>query len=56
MRKLLKWIGVVIGLLVLAAAGLAIYGNMKFKPTLSNRSLQAITADTSPEGLARENI
>jgi len=53
MRKFFKWLGVIIGLLVLAVAGLAIYGSMKFKPTLSNRPLQPITADTSPEGLAR---
>lgn len=57
MRKVLKWIGVifgvVIGLLVLAGAGLAIYGNLKFKPTFSDRPLYTITADTSPEGLAR---
>lgn len=57
MKKVLKWIGIVlgglIGLLVIAVVGLAIYGSMKFKPTYANRPLYQITADTSPEGVAR---
>lgn len=57
MRKVLKWIGItvggLIGLLLLVVAGLTIYGNAKFKPTLKDRPLYPIKADTSPEGLAR---
>jgi mono/diheme cytochrome c family protein len=55
--KVLKWIGIVlgglIGLLLLVALGLGIYGNLKWKPTEANRPLYPITADTSPEGMAR---
>jgi len=57
MKKVLKWIGMVlgglIGLIVIALIGLAIYGNVKFKPTHADRPLYPITADASPEGLAR---
>jgi mono/diheme cytochrome c family protein len=57
MRKILKWIGIVlgslVGLAVLVVAGVVIYANLKFKPTYSNRPLYPITADTSPEGKAR---
>ena len=57
MKKILKWLAIVLGALValvlLAAVGLLIYGQMRFKPTHANRPLAAITADTSPEGLAR---
>ena len=57
MKNVLKWIGIVlgglVGLLVIAAIGLAIYASMKFKPTYANRPLYEITVDTSPEGVAR---
>lgn len=57
MKKVLNWIGIVlgglIGLIVVAVAALAIYGNVKFKPTHADRPLYPITADTSPEGVAR---
>lgn len=57
MKKVLKWIaivlGVLLGLVVLVVAGLAIYANLQFKPTLSGRSLYNITADTSPAGIER---
>ena len=57
MKKALKWIGIIlgglIGLLVVAVIGLAIYASLKFKPTHANRPLYQITADTSPEGMAR---
>jgi mono/diheme cytochrome c family protein len=56
MKKLLKWIGIILGsllgIIVLAAAGLLIYGQLRWKPTL-DRPLREITADTSPEGIAR---
>ena len=56
MKKVLKWIGIVlgglIGLLVIAVIGLALYASSKFKPTYANRPLYQITADTSPEGMA----
>ena len=55
--KVLKWIGTVlaavVGVLIVAVVGLSIYGSVKFKPTYSDRPLYPITADTSPEGLAR---
>ena len=57
MKKVLKWIGIVlgglVGLVVVVAIGLIIYGQLKFKPTYSNRPLYPITADTSPAGIAR---
>lgn len=57
MKKVLKWIGIVlgglIGLIVIAVIGLAIYGSVKFKPTHTDRPLYPITADTSPEGVVR---
>jgi mono/diheme cytochrome c family protein len=57
MRRAIKWIlivlGGLVGLLVVAIIGLAIYGTMKFKPKYANRPLYAITADTSPEGMTR---
>jgi mono/diheme cytochrome c family protein len=57
MRKVLKWIGVILGgllgLLLVAGLGLVIYANASFKTTDKNRPLYPITADTSPEGLAR---
>lgn len=55
--KVLKWIGivlaVVVGVVIVAAAGLAIYGSVKFKPTYADRPLYPITADASPERIAR---
>jgi mono/diheme cytochrome c family protein len=57
MRKILKWIGIVlaglVSLLVLAAIVLIVYASARFKPTLANRPLYPITADTSSEGVAR---
>lgn len=57
MKKVLKWIGIVLGallvIIVLVVAGLAIYAQAKFKPTYADRPLYPITADTSPEGVAR---
>jgi len=57
MKKVFKWIGIVlgglVGLLLIVAIGLALYGTMKFKPKYANRPLPNITADTSPEGLRR---
>jgi mono/diheme cytochrome c family protein len=57
MRRFLKWIGIIlgvlVGLLVVVLAGLAVYGTLKFKPTYANRPLYEISADTSPEGIAR---
>lgn len=57
MKKFFKWlaigIGVLLGLVILIVAGLAIYANMQFKPTYSDRPLSPITADTSPAGVER---
>lgn len=57
MKKALKWIGIVlgglVGLLILVAIGLVIYGQISFKRTYADRPLYPITADTSPEGVAR---
>jgi mono/diheme cytochrome c family protein len=57
MRTVLKWVAIVlgalVGLAVVAGVGLAIYGQASFKRTHADRELYPITADTSPEGLAR---
>ena len=57
MRKVIKWIGIFIGsllgLLVVLIIVLLIYGQMSFKPTHRDYPLYPITADSSPEGLAR---
>jgi mono/diheme cytochrome c family protein len=57
MRKALKWIGIIIlalvGLVLIAGIGTAVYANAQFKPQLEDRPLYEITADTSPEGLER---
>lgn len=56
MRKLWKWIGIIVGsllgLLVVLLIGLAIYANTQFHKVV-DRSVYEIVADTSPEGLAR---
>ena len=56
MRKVLKWIGIVVagllGLLVVILIGLAIYANTQFHKTV-DRLVVEIVADTSPAGLAR---
>jgi mono/diheme cytochrome c family protein len=56
MRKALKWIaivlGVLVGLIIVAVIGLLIYGQVSFKRTIQ-RPVQEIAADTSPEGVAR---
>jgi mono/diheme cytochrome c family protein len=57
MRKVLKWIGIVLGvilgLLLLAVVGVILYSQMSFKRSYANRPLYPIVADTSPEGVAR---
>lgn len=57
MKRVLKWVGIVIlgllALLVLVFAGAAIYANAAFKAQQADRPLYPITADTSPEGIAR---
>lgn len=57
MKMLFKWTGIVLGgllaVLVLGLGGLAMYGNQAFKPLQADRPLYPISADTSPEGLAR---
>ncbi len=54
--KVLKWIGIVfgglIGLVLIVAAGLLLYGHLRWKPTF-DRPLPTISADTSPAGIAR---
>lgn len=56
MKKILQWLGLGLGgliaLLLLAAAGLALYGQLMFHHQV-NRPAYPITADTSPAGLAR---
>jgi hypothetical protein len=42
-----------LGLVILFVAGLAIYANLQFKPSLADRPLYPITADTSPAGVDR---
>ena len=55
MKKVLKWIGIVIGgllgLLVVVIVGLAIYANINFRRVVE-RPIYEITADSSPEGIA----
>ncbi len=57
MKKALKWIAIVVGVLVgiilIAGIGTAVYANAQFKPQLNDRPLYEITADSSPEGLER---
>ena len=57
MRRILKWVGIVlgglIGLLVVVLVSLMIYGSATFKRALPNRPLYPITADTSEAGVAR---
>lgn len=57
MQKVLKWVGIVLGgllgLLLVAVIGLIIYGQVSFKPKNANRALYPISADTSPQGVAR---
>jgi len=57
MRNVLKWIGIVlggiVGLIVLVVIGLLIYSSVTYKRTFADRPLYPITADTSPEGVAR---
>ena len=56
LRKILKWVGIVlgglIGLIVLALVVVLAYGQMSFHKKV-DRPVYAITADTSPEGVAR---
>lgn len=56
MQKVLKWIGIVlgglVGLIVLLIAGLLVYSTATYKRTV-DRPVYEITADTSPEGVAR---
>ena len=57
MKRVLKWIGIIfavlLSVLVLAVLGLSLYASSKFKPTLKDRPLAPIVADTSSEGMAR---
>ena len=57
MRKILKWIGIVLaavlGVLIVVVGGVVIYANVKFKPAYPDRDVYPISADTSPEGVAR---
>lgn len=57
MRKTLKWIGIVlgslIGLLLIIAAALLVYGQVSFKPVDPDRPLYPITASASPESIER---
>lgn len=57
MRKVLRWIGIVIaglvGLVVVLVVVALIFGQVSFKRMVANRPLYQITADTSPEGLER---
>jgi len=54
--KVLRWIGIglgfIMGIVLLAAVGLLVYGSMSFKPT-HNRPVYQIAADTSPAGVQR---
>lgn len=56
MRKILKWIGIVlaalVGLIIVAVIGSLVYGSASFKRTY-DRPVYEIQADTSPEGVAR---
>src|SRR3972149_7033640 len=56
LRKILKWVVIVlgglIGLIVLALVVVLAYGQMRFHKKVE-RPVYAITADTSPEGVAR---
>ena len=57
MKTVFKWIGiifgVVLGVLIIVVVGLVIYSNIKFKSSYADRPLYPISADTSPEGIAR---
>ncbi len=57
MKRVLKWFGIVVAvvlvLLLVVGVGGAVYANAAFKPVLADRPLYPISADTSPEGLAR---
>lgn len=46
-------IGALVGIVIIIAVGLILFGQVSFKRTIANRPLYPITADTSPEGLAR---
>lgn len=54
-KKVLKWIGIVLGglvsLLVVVIIGSLIYRQMSFKRTYANRPFHPITADTSTKGM-----
>jgi mono/diheme cytochrome c family protein len=57
MKNILKWIGIVVGVIlgvvIIAFIVGAVYANSQFKPDVSDRPLHEITADTSPEGVER---
>jgi len=57
MRRVLKWIGIVLGaiagLILVVAIGVILYSQLTFKRSYANRPLYPIVADTSPEGAAR---
>jgi mono/diheme cytochrome c family protein len=57
MRKVIKWIGIVlgglVGVLVVAIIILLVYGQLSFKTAYNNRPLYAVNVDYSPEKVAR---
>jgi mono/diheme cytochrome c family protein len=57
MKKVLKWIGIVfgslLGLLLIALTGFALYAHLSFKTQHKNIGALPITADVSTEGIAR---
>jgi mono/diheme cytochrome c family protein len=57
MRKIFKWIGIVlgglVGVLVVAIIALLVYGQRSFKTAYNNRPLYPISVDYSPETVAR---
>jgi mono/diheme cytochrome c family protein len=52
-RRIGILLGSLLGLVIIGLIGLIIYAQVKFKPTHNDRPLYPITADTSPEGIAR---
>jgi len=57
MRKIVRWIvislGSLLGILLVAFIGFAVYANFEFKEKRTNAMLLPISADSSPEGIAR---
>ena len=57
MKKSIKWVAIILGsalaLVILLVIGLALYAQFSFKRTYADYPLYPISADTSPEGMAR---